>query len=31
VPEVAFGWISDNSGLDRGSLFHGSATRWRFS
>lgn len=29
-PRVAFGWVSDQSGLDGGSLFHGSATRWRF-
>jgi hypothetical protein len=27
---VAFGWVSDPSGLDRGSEFHGTATRWRF-
>ena len=29
-PGVAFGWHSDESGLDRGSAFHGTATRWRF-
>jgi hypothetical protein len=29
-PGVVFGWLSDPSGLDHGSLFHGSATRWRF-
>jgi Pyridoxamine 5'-phosphate oxidase len=29
-PRVAFGWLSDDSGLDRGSAFHGTATRWRF-
>jgi hypothetical protein len=29
-PEVAFGWLSDDTGLDRGSAFHGTATRWRF-
>jgi len=30
-PRVAFGWVSDPSGLDHGSAFHGTATRWRFS
>jgi len=29
-PQVAFGWLSDESGFDRGSAFHGTATRWRF-
>jgi pyridoxamine 5'-phosphate oxidase-like protein len=29
-PRVAFGWVSDESGDDRGSAFHGTATRWRF-
>lgn len=29
-PRVAFGWVSDPSGLDYGSAFHGTATRWRF-
>jgi hypothetical protein len=29
-PRVAFGWLSDDSGADRGSAFHGTATRWRF-
>lgn len=29
-PRVAFGWVSDASGLDHGSAFHGTATRWRF-
>jgi hypothetical protein len=29
-PRVVFGWISDDSGLDGGAGFHGSATRWRF-
>jgi hypothetical protein len=29
-PQVAFGWLSDASGLDRGAAFHGTATRWRF-
>jgi hypothetical protein len=29
-PRVAFGWLSDDSGLDRGAAFHGTATRWRF-
>jgi len=28
-PRVAFGWLSDESGLDGGSAFHGTATRWR--
>jgi len=30
-PRVAFGWLSDESGLDQGSAFHGTATRWRFT
>lgn len=30
VPRVVFGWISDDSGLDGGASFHGTATRWRF-
>lgn len=29
VPLVAFGWVSDASGLDKGAAFHGTATRWR--
>jgi hypothetical protein len=29
-PQVAFGWISDETGLDDGAAFHGTATRWRF-
>ncbi len=29
-PQVAFGWLADPSGLDHGSTFHGTATRWRF-
>lgn len=29
-PQVAFGWQSDDDGLDGGSIFHGTATRWRF-
>jgi hypothetical protein len=29
-PRVAFGWICDPTGLDRGAIFHGTATRWRF-
>jgi hypothetical protein len=29
-PRVAFGWVSDDSGHDRGAAFHGTATRWRF-
>ena len=28
--QVAFGWLSDDSGLDRGASFHGTATHWRF-
>jgi hypothetical protein len=30
VPRVVFGWIADDSGLDRGATFHGTATRWKF-
>ncbi len=30
-PEVAFGWLSDDSGFDGGAAFHGTATRWRFA
>jgi hypothetical protein len=29
-PRAAFGWLSDDTGLDRGSAFHGTATRWTF-
>ncbi|MDQ3363669.1 MAG: pyridoxamine 5'-phosphate oxidase family protein [Actinomycetota bacterium] len=29
-PRVAFGWVSDPSGLDGGAAFHGTATRWKF-
>jgi hypothetical protein len=29
-PEVAFGWILDDSGRDHGATFHGTTTRWRF-
>jgi hypothetical protein len=29
-PRVAFGWVSDPTGLDRGSAFQGTATRWQF-
>jgi hypothetical protein len=29
-PRVAFGWISDDTGLDGGATFAGSATRWKF-
>jgi hypothetical protein len=29
-PQVAFGWVSDPTGLDRGSAFQGTATRWAF-
>lgn len=28
--QVAFGWISDATGLDGGAAFGGSATRWSF-
>ena len=30
-PQLAFGWLADPTGLDGGSAFHGTATRWRFS
>ncbi len=30
LPQVAFGWRSDDEGLDGGSAFHGTATRWKF-
>jgi hypothetical protein len=30
-PLVAFGWLSDESGLDQGAAFNGTATRWRFA
>ena len=29
-PRVAFGWICDSSGLDRGALFGATATCWTF-
>ena len=29
-PQLAFGWLADPTGLDGGSAFHGTATRWRF-
>ena len=29
-PGVVFGWISDDTGLDAGAAFQGSATRWRY-
>jgi hypothetical protein len=29
-PRVAFGWLCDGSGLDRGALFSQTATRWTF-
>ena len=29
-PQVAFGWLSDDEGLDGGSTFRGTATRWTF-
>lgn len=31
TPRVAFGWVSDPSGLDAGAAFGGTATRWRFA
>ncbi|HEY7123381.1 MAG TPA: pyridoxamine 5'-phosphate oxidase family protein [Ktedonobacterales bacterium] len=30
-PQVAFGWLSDDDGLDGGAAFHGTATRWQFA
>lgn len=30
-PDVAFGWVSDDSGRDHGAAFHGTTTRWRFA
>jgi len=29
-PRVAFGWLCDGSGLDGGTLFSQTATRWTF-
>lgn len=29
-PRVAFGWVSDPTGIDHGAAFHGTATRWKF-
>lgn len=29
-PRIVFGWVVDPSGLDGGSAFHATATRWRF-
>ena len=29
-PKVVFGWAEDSTGLDGGSAFHGTATRWQF-
>jgi len=29
-PQVGFGWLSDDEGLDGGSAFRGTATRWKF-
>ena len=29
-PRVAFGWLSDPTGLDHGAAFGGTATRWTF-
>jgi general stress protein 26 len=28
-PQVAFGWLADDDGLDGGAAFHGTATRWQ--
>jgi hypothetical protein len=30
-PDVAFGWLSDETGLDQGAAFHGTTTPWRFA
>ena len=30
-PQVGFGWRSDDDGLDGGSVFQGTATRWTFA
>lgn len=30
-PQVAFGWRSDDEGLDGGATFNGTATRWQFA
>ncbi|HEY7355937.1 MAG TPA: pyridoxamine 5'-phosphate oxidase family protein [Ktedonobacterales bacterium] len=29
-PQIGFGWLSDDEGLDGGSAFRGTATRWTF-
>jgi hypothetical protein len=29
-PQFGFGWVSDDDGLDGGSMFRGTATRWKF-
>jgi Pyridoxamine 5'-phosphate oxidase len=29
-PQVGFGWLSEDDGLDGGSVFRGTATRWTF-
>ena len=29
-PQLVFGWVMDESGLDGGAAFHTTATRWRF-
>ena len=29
-PRLAFGWLSDPTGLDHGAVFGGTATRWSF-
>jgi len=29
--QVVFGWLSDDTGLDGGAAFHGTAARWRFT
>jgi len=28
-PRVAFGWVVDETGIDGGAMFHGTATRWK--
>ena len=30
LADKVFGWVSDDSGLDGGTAFQGSVTRWRF-
>lgn len=29
-PKVAFGWVSDGSGLDHGAIYNATGTRWHF-